>query len=52
MVIYTQGEAECYTMQWKFLAGQNFGKFGDLIWIRQIFIRQLLVLSEKARGWA
>jgi len=33
------------------LAGENFsefGKFGDLLRIRQSFIRQLLVLSEKA----
>ena len=30
------------------LAGENFGEFGDLLWIRQSFIRQLLVLSEKA----
>jgi len=34
------------------LAGENFGEFGDLLRIRQSFIRQLLVLSEKARGWA
>jgi len=30
------------------LAGENFGKFGDLLRTRQSFIRQLLVVSEKA----
>ena len=30
------------------LAGENFGEFGDLLRIRQSFIRQLLVISEKA----
>jgi len=30
------------------LAGKNFGEFGDLLRIRQSFIRQLLVKSEKA----
>jgi len=30
------------------LAGENFGEFGDLLRIRQSFIRQLLVVSEKA----
>jgi len=32
-----RGEAECYTVQWKILAGRNFGKFGDLLRIFQIF---------------
>ena len=39
-----------YTVQWKILAGENFGEFGDLLQIRQSFIRQLLVISEKAIG--
>ena len=30
------------------LAGENFGEFGDLLRIHQSFIRQLLVISEKA----
>ena len=30
------------------MAGENFGEFGDLLRIRQSFIRQLLVISEKA----
>ena len=30
------------------LAGENFGEFGDLLRIRQSFIRQFLVMSEKA----
>ena len=30
------------------LAGENFGEFGDLLRIRQSFIRQLLIMSEKA----
>ena len=30
------------------LAGENFGEFGNLIRIRQSFIRQLLVIPEKA----
>jgi len=30
------------------LAGENFGEFGDLLRIRQSFICQLLVISEKA----
>ena len=30
------------------LVGENFGEFGDLQRIRQSFIRQLLVISEKA----
>ena len=30
------------------LAGENFGKFGDLLQIHQSFICQLLVISEKA----
>jgi len=30
------------------LAGENFNEFGDLLRIRQSFIRQLLGLSEKA----
>ena len=30
------------------LAGENFSEFGDLLRIRQSFIRQLLVISEKA----
>jgi len=30
------------------LAGEKFGEFGDLLRIRQSFIRQLLVISEKA----
>ena len=33
------------------LAGENFGKFGNLLRIHQSFIRQLLVASEKARGY-
>ena len=32
--------------------GGNLGKFGNFLRIRQSFIRQLLVISEKARGWA
>ena len=36
------------TVQRKILAVENFGEFGDLLWIRQSFIRQLLVISEKA----
>ena len=36
------------TIQWKILAGENFGEFGDLLQIRQSFICQLLVISEKA----
>jgi len=36
----------------KILTGENFGEFGDLLQIRQSFICQLLVISEKARGWA
>jgi len=34
------------------LAGENFGEFSDSVRIRQNFIRQLLGVSEKARGWA
>jgi len=34
------------------LAGENFGKFGDLLQICQSFIRQLFVISEKVGGWA
>ena len=30
------------------LAGENFGEFGNLLRIRQSFICQLLVISEKA----
>ena len=30
------------------MAGENFGEFGDLLRISQSFIRQLLVISEKA----
>jgi len=30
------------------LAGENFGELGDLLRIRQSFVRQLLVISEKA----
>jgi len=30
------------------LVGENFGEFGDLLQIRQSFIPQLLVISEKA----
>ena len=30
------------------LVGENFGEFGDLLRIRQSFICQLLVISEKA----
>ena len=30
------------------LEGENFGEFGDLLRIRQSFICQLLVISEKA----
>jgi len=33
------------TIQWKILAGENFG---NLLRIRQSFVRQLLVISEKA----
>ena len=29
---------------------ENFGEFGDLLQIRPSFIRQLLVISEKAIG--
>ena len=36
----------------KFWREKTFGKFGDLLWIRQSFIRQLLVIPEKARGRA
>ena len=32
------------------LAGENFGEFGDLLWIHQSFICQLLVVSEKVIG--
>jgi len=39
------------TIVWhKILAGENFGEFGDLVQIRQNFICQLLVVSEKTRG--
>ena len=40
------------TIQRKILARKNFGKFGNLLQFCQSFIRQLLVISEKARGWA
>ena len=40
------------TVQQEILAGENLGEFGDLPRIRQSFICQLLVISEKARGWA
>ena len=36
------------TVQRKILVGENFGEFGDLLRIRQSFIRQLLLISEKA----
>jgi len=36
------------TIQRKILVEENFGEFGDLLQIRQSFIRQLLVISEKA----
>ena len=32
------------------LVGENVGEFGDLLRIRQSFICQLLVISEKAIG--
>jgi len=32
------------------LAGENFGEFGDSLQIRQHFIHQLLVVSEKSLG--
>ena len=30
--------------------GENFGKFGDSVRIRQNFIRQLFIVSEKKLG--
>ena len=48
MTLLLEYFGKCTTVQRKILAGKNFGEFGDLLRIRQSFICQLLVISEKA----